>query len=221
MAIRLVLVDDHPIVLDGLVDLFRAAGDFEVVATASDGESALVAVRAHRPDVLVADVRLPGLSGLDIAGEVIRSGLLTRVVLLTAEIDDDQALQAVRLGVHGVILKQMATRLLTQCVRKVHAGGRWVEQESLRRAVENLLRREAAAPATETPLTPTETRVVELLAGGARNKEIANRLAVSEATVKNHLHNIYVKLKLASRRELLHWYQDGGRRRAGDPGPPG
>ena len=221
MAIRLVLVDDHPIVLDGLVDLFRVAGDFEVVATASDGESALVAVRAHRPDVLVADVRLPGLSGLDVAGEVIRSGLLTRVVLLTAEIDDDQALQAVRLGVHGVILKQMATRLLTQCVRKVHAGGRWVEQESLRRAVENLLRREAAAPATETPLTPTETRVVALLAGGARNKEIANRLAVSEATVKNHLHNIYVKLKLASRRELLHWYQDGGRRRAGDPGPPG
>lgn len=219
MAIRLVIVDDHPIVLDGLVDLFRAAGDFEIVATASDGEAALAAVRAHRPDVLVADVRLPGLSGLDVAGEVIRSGLLTRVVLLTAEIDDDQALQAVRLGVHGVILKQMATRLLTQCVRKVHAGGRWVEQESLRRAVENLLRREAAAPATETPLTPTETRVVELLAGGARNKEIANRLTVSEATVKNHLHNIYVKLKLASRRELLDWYQGGGRRMGG-PGLP-
>ena len=219
MAIRLVLVDDHPIVLDGLVDLFRAAGDFEIVATASDGESALAAVRAHRPDVLVADVRLPGLSGLDVAGEVIRGGLLTRVVLLTAEIDDDQALQAVRLGVHGVILKQMATRLLTQCVRKVHAGGRWVEQESLRRAVENLLRKEAAAPVTETPLTPTETRVVELLAGGARNKEIASRLTVSEATVKNHLHNIYVKLKLASRRELLDWYQGGGRR-TGGPGPP-
>lgn len=219
MAIRLVLVDDHPIVLDGLVDLFRAAGDFEIVATASDGESALAAVRVHRPDVIVADVRLPGLSGLDVAGEVLRSGLLTRVVLLTAEIDDDQALQAVRLGVHGVILKQMATRLLTQCVRKVHAGGRWVEQESLRRAVENLLRKEATAPATETPLTPTETRVVELLASGARNKEIADRLTVSEATVKNHLHNIYVKLKLASRRELLHWYQRGGRR-TGDPGQP-
>jgi two-component system nitrate/nitrite response regulator NarL len=219
VAIRLVLVDDHPIVLDGLVDLFRASSDFEIVATASDGESALAAVRAHRPDVLVADVRLPGLSGLDVAGEVIRSGLLTRVVLLTAEIDDDQALQAVRLGVHGVILKQMATRLLTQCVRKVHAGGRWVEQESLRRAVENLLRKEATAPGTETPLTPTETRVVELLAGGARNKEIANRLTVSEATVKNHLHNIYVKLKLASRRELLDWYQ-GGVRRTGGPGPP-
>src|SRR5207245_11538430 len=101
----------------------------------------------------------------------------------------------------------MAPRQPVQCIRKVHAGGRWVEQESLRRTVENLLREEASPRSASPSLTLAEVRVAGVVAQGARNKEIADHLGVSESTVKNHLHNIYTKLNLSSRRELVRWYR--------------
>src|SRR3989442_1653894 len=134
-----------------------------------------------------------------------------------ASIDDRESLEAFRLGIHGVLLKEMAPGLLVQCIRKVHAGGRWIERESLRRAVENLLRQEASPRPASSPLTGAEGRVARLLTEGARNKEIANHLGVAESTIKNHLHNIYVKLNLSSRGELAHWYQTGARPN-GSPG---
>ena len=214
MPIRLVLADDHPIVLDGLVGLFRSPEEFIIVATAASGPAALAAVRTHEPDVAVLDIRMPGKTGLEVAAEILRGNGRTRVVLLSVALDDDQTIEAIRLGVHGIVLKEMATRLLVQCVRKVHAGGHWIEQDSMRRAMEGLLRREATLQSDEAAsLTSTEIRVVDLLAGGARNKEMADRLNVSENTVKNHLHNIYVKLKLSSRRELVRWHEE--RRRGG------
>ncbi len=212
-AISLVIADDHPVVLQGLTELFSSTEGFRVVTTATRGDDALAALRAHRPDVAVLDIRMPGACGLDVARTVIAEALPTKIVLLTAEIEDDQALQAVRIGVHGVILKQMATRLLLECVRKVHAGGRWVEQESLRRAVERLLQEDSLNKPSPTVLTVTESRVVELLAGGARNKEIAEALHVSESTIKSHLHNVYTKLDVSTRQQLVQWYGDRGRAR--------
>ena len=180
VPIRLVLAKGHEIVLLGLERFLSSVGDFAVVATAPDGPEPLAAVRAHRPDLAVLDARLPGKSGLEVAGDILKAGLPTRVVLVTARIDDREALEALRLGIHGVLLKEMAPRLLVQCIRKVHAGGRWVELESLRRAVENLLREEAAPrPAASSPLTVAEVRVAGLLAQGSRNKEIADRLGVT------------------------------------------
>src|SRR5713226_7814566 len=143
LPIRLVIADGRQIVLLGLERFLSSVGDFAVVATATDGPESLAAVRAHRPDVAVLDIRLPRKSGLGVAGEILQEGLPTRVVLVTATIDDRESLEAFRLGIHGVLLKEMAPRLLVHCIRKVHAGGRWVERESLRRAVENLLRAEA------------------------------------------------------------------------------
>jgi two-component system, NarL family, nitrate/nitrite response regulator NarL len=212
MPISLVVADDYPIVLTGLTDLFRSVDEFDVLAAAEDGEEALAAVRRHLPDVAVLDIRMPHHTGLEVARTILDEGLPTKIVLLTAEIRDEESLEAIRLGVHGVILKEMATRLLVECVRKVHAGGRWVEQESLRRAVESLLRRPAIPAPGATILSPTEHRIAELVAGGARNKEIADRLTVSESTVKSHLHNIYGKLQITSRSELIEWYEERGRR---------
>ena len=209
-AIRLVIAERYPIVLLGLEHFLSSLGDFAVVATATDGTESLGAVRAHRPDVAVLDAGLPGKSGLEVAREIIREGLPTRIVLVTATIDDREALEAFRLGIHGVLLKEMAPGLLVQCIRKVLAGGRWVELESLRRAVENLLRDEALPRPVASPLTPAEVRVAELLVRGARNKEIADHLGVSEGTIKNHLHNTYTKLNLSSRGELARWYRTGG-----------
>lgn len=206
-AIRLVIADGHPIALLGLERFLRSLEDFAVVATATDGPESLAVVRAHRPDVAVLDIRLAGKSGLQVAAEILQEGLPTRIVLVTATIDDRESLEALRLGIHGVLLKEMAPRLLVQCIRKVHAGGRWVERESLRRVVEHLLRQEGSARPASSPLTLAEVRVAALLAQGARNKEIADRLQVSESTIKNHLHNIYVKLKLSRRGELAQWYR--------------
>ena len=208
MAIRLFLADDHPIVLDGLTRVLAANARYSVVGTAANGDEALQAIRAKTPDVAILDIRMPGKTGLEVAAAVLNEALATRVVLLTADITDDDTLAAVRLGVHGVVLKQMAKSLLLKCIDKVHAGGRWVEQESMRRAFENFLKREtesASAPASD--LTSAETRVVELVITGARNKEIADRLGLSESTVKNHLHSIYLKLNLESRRQLVQWYE--------------
>jgi two-component system nitrate/nitrite response regulator NarL len=200
MAIKLVLADDHPVVLAGLEALFTASNEFTVMACCPDGPTALDAIRRHCPDVAVLDIRMPRADGLDVVRRLNEAKLPTRVVLLTIEIDEVQALEAIRLGVSGVLLKHMASRLLKECVRKVHAGGFWVEQESLRRVVDRLLT-ETAAP--EKALTATEGKIVRLVSEHARNKEIAERLQITESTVKNHLHAVYTKLNVTNRKGLL------------------
>src|SRR5437762_5688945 len=126
MTIRSVLADDHPIVLGGLAKLFAAENDFEILACANDGDETLRAVRKFRPDILVLDLRMPGKDGLAVLREMKHDGLLTSVILLTAS-TGDEVLEAIRLGVRGIVLKYMAPRFIVQCVRKVNAGGKWLE----------------------------------------------------------------------------------------------
>ena len=206
-AVRLVIAEGHEIVLLGLERFLGSLEDFTVVSTATDCQGSLAAIRAHRPDVAILDIRLPAESGLEVAGAIMREGLPTRIVLVGETINDRESLEALRLGVHGLLLKEMAPRQLVRCIRKVHAGGHWVEQESLRRTVESLLREEVSPRSPSPSLTLAEVRVAGVVAQGARNKEIADHLGVSESTVKNHLHNIYTKLNLSSRRELVRWYR--------------
>jgi two-component system nitrate/nitrite response regulator NarL len=123
MPIRLVLADDHPLILDGLENLFHLEKDFQVVARCTDGLETLQAVRRHRPDVLILDIRMPGKDGLEIVRELRKEKLPARVVLLTAALEEEEFLEAVRLGVQGLVLKEMAPKLLVQCIRRVHAIG--------------------------------------------------------------------------------------------------
>ena len=210
MPISLVLADDHPIVLDGLRQLFLGEGNFTVLASCADGEQALAAVRAHRPDVLVLDVRMPRKDGLEVLRELAREHSATHVVLLTAMLDESQLLEAVRLGVSGVILKEMAPHLLVKCVQKVHGGGQWLELNAVFRALNNAMKREAGTREVAAALTPRELQVVGMIVKGARNKEIAERLFITEGTVKIHLHNIYEKLTVAGRVELILYAQKRG-----------
>ena len=210
MPIGLVLADDHPIVLDELEQLFRLEQDFKVLARCRDGEETLQAVRKYRPDVLILDMRMPGKSGLAVLREMKREKLPTRVVLLTAAIDENEALEAIRLRVSGVVLKEMAPQLLVKCVRKVHAGGQWFEKRSFARALETLLQREAGARQIAGVLTPREMEIVRLVASGLHNKEIAGNLLISEGTVKIHLHHIYEKLHVDGRLELTLYAQHKG-----------
>ena len=210
MSIRLVVADNHPLILDGLENLSRLEEDFQIVARCTDSTEAMQAVRRHLPDVVILDIRMPGKDGLTIAREIHAEKLPTRVVLFTAELNEDQLLETVRAGVHGIVLKEMEPRFLVQCVRKVHAGEQWLERRSARLTLEKLLRREAEARAIAALLTPREVNIVRMVAQGIRNKEIADKLFISEGTVKVHLHNIYEKLPVDGRLALLRYAQEKG-----------
>lgn len=210
MAIRLVLADDHRIILDGLEQLFRRQEDFEVLGTCTDGEQALSAVRRYRPDVLVLDVQMPRMSGLQVLRVLKEEKLPTRVVLLTATLDEEGVLEAVEQGVAGLVLKEAAAVKLVQCVRDVYRGEKCLEQSLVSRALEKVMRRDKALAEVANLLSPRETEVVKMVATGLRNKEIAHRLSISEGTVKFYLHTIYEKLQVHGRVELTLYAQEKG-----------
>ncbi|HSA82248.1 MAG TPA: response regulator transcription factor [Geminicoccaceae bacterium] len=210
MSITLVLADDHPIVLAGLQQLLSLQRDFTVVATCGDGEEALAAVRRHQPDVLVLDLQMPKKDGLAVVRELRQMELAARVVILTASLGAKEVLEAVRLGARGVVLKEMAPDLLVRCIRTVAAGGQWLERGALTDAFDRLLKREAGERQAANLLTARELEIVRLVVGGSRNKVIARQLAITEGTVKIHLHNIYQKLEIDSRVALTLWAQDKG-----------
>jgi DNA-binding NarL/FixJ family response regulator len=201
--IRIVLADDHVIVLDGLEQLFRLEPEFEVVARSTTAEAAVKAVQEHRPDVLVLDLVMPGHDGMWVLRELSELNLPTRTVLLTAHVEENRLVEAIRLGVWGVVLKEMAPRMLMECVRKVYAGEKWLEQQSVTRAIERMQKRESEIDRLTRLLTPRELEIVRLASEGLRNKEIGERLSITEGTVKIHLHNIYEKLGVTGRSQLI------------------
>jgi DNA-binding NarL/FixJ family response regulator len=210
MPIRLVLADDHRLVLNGLELFLRQEPDFEVLACCHDGIEALQVVRELCPDILILDICMPSKDGLAVLREIHEAEIPTRVVLLTAALDEDSLLEAMRLGVGGVVLKEMTMPLLIQCIRKVYGGDQWLERRSVGRAIEKMLRREAGTREVAKILTPREIEIIRLVASGLRNKEIADRLAISEGTVKIHLHRSYEKLNVDSRVALLRYAQVKG-----------
>ena len=210
MPIRIAIADDHPIVLDGLEQLFRIEDDIDVVARCSTGRAAIEAVRAHDPDVLVLDVLMPHPDGLAVLRALDGQAASTRVLLLTAIIDDERLLEAIRLGAQGVVLKESAPALLVEAVRDLHKGRQWLERGLGGRALRKLLQRETTERQLAERLTAREMEIMRLLAQGARNRTIAEQLFISEGTVKVHLHNIYGKLQLGGRFELMVYARNRG-----------
>ena len=209
MTIRIVIADDHPIVLDGLTKLFSAEQEFEVVASVRSGAEVLRALRRFTPDILVLDLRMPGKDGIAVLGDIKRHQLTTNVVVLTATENDD-VLVAIRLGARGVVLKDMASRLLVECVRIVHSGGTWLEKSVATRAVDRLLQRELGIRSIARSLTPREVEVARMFADGMQSKHVADKLAISEGTAKLHLHHIYSKLNVRGRVALVRYMQRHG-----------
>ena len=209
-TIRIVIADDHAVVLKGLETLLTLESDMAVVATCDSGERTLEAVRQHHPDILLLDLLMPGMNGLDVLGAIKTEGGGPRVILLTASIEDHEVLNAMELGVEGIFLKEMPPNLLFQCIRKVHAGEQWVERQTTARAMGRLLRRQASEREIAKLLTPREIEIIRLVAQGLRTGAIAGRLNVAEATVKTHLHNIYDKLKLDGRVALTLYAKEKG-----------
>jgi len=198
-----VLADDHPIVLQGLQQLFGRHDDFKLVASCPDGPTAIMAVLEHAPDVLVVDLRMPGQSGLQVLRTLNAQKSPCRTILLTAIVQDDEVMEAVKLGVRGIVLKESSPDVLLECVRRVYQGEQWIERETVTRALHNVLRRSGAGRDAAEALTPREIEIVRMVAQGLRNRAIAERLSISEGTVKVHLHNVYEKLGVDGRLELV------------------
>lgn len=197
---RLVLADDHPIVLDGLEQVFRLESDMQVVGRATSALAALKAAEQHKPDVLVLDFAFPDHDATWVLERLPAARLQTRVVILTAFADETRLQAAMRLGARGVILKEMAPRVLVDCVRAVHAGGIWGPGKA---GVPLAVSTAADHAPLLQSLTTREVEVAGLVTLGLRNREIAERLSISEGTVKIHLHNIYEKLGIEGRSQLV------------------
>ncbi len=202
-TIRVILADDHPLVLNGLYHLLLEYPEFEVLERCLSGQEAVAAARRLKPDILVLDLLMPGMSGLDVARQLTQESIAPRFVLLTAALHEDELIEALQLGVSGFVLKEMATKLLVECLRRVHAGGQWLEKDAAGKAMAKLVRREVKGREMATLLTPREIEVVRMVAKGRANKEIASELFIAEGTVKIHLHNIYEKLKINRRADLV------------------
>jgi DNA-binding NarL/FixJ family response regulator len=199
MKLSLVIADDHPLMMQGVVGLL-ATTEHEVVARCLDGEQALEAIRAHAPDVAVLDVHMPQPSGLQLLKLAREEGWRTRIVLLTAGLDSETLVEAVRLGVDGLVLKDAGGDMLLKCLERVAAGEQWIDREAMKQVMAAMNRPEPAFAKAE--VTAREKEVTELVGRGLRNKEIARQLGITEGTVKMHLHNLYEKLGISSRTEL-------------------
>lgn len=191
--ISLLIVDDHPVVRDGLRGMFGADPRFEVVGEAGDGAEALSAAERLRPDVILMDLRMPGTDGVTAIEELARRGIPARVLVLTTYDTDSHVLPAIEAGATGYLLKE-ATR--AELVRAVEAAARG--QAVLSPAVATRLLGQVRKPAS-APLSRRELEVLELIAEGSTNREAAKRLFISETTVKTHLLHVYAKLGVNDR----------------------
>ena len=207
--IRVVVADDHPGVLESLEQLFSSESDIVVVASCRTGDETLAALRSHPACVLVLDLRMPGRHGLEVLRAIRDAELPTRVVVFTAALDDDEMLDAFRLGARGLVLKEMPPALLLQSIRAVHAGGRWLDPQFSRRAVDRLLRRETGMRRVAGVLSPIEVATLRAAVRATPDDAgIADQLRLSEADVRTHLHHVYAKLGIGSRPALIRYAQD-------------
>ncbi|MGA3096725.1 MAG: response regulator transcription factor [Bryobacteraceae bacterium] len=210
--IRIVVADDHPIFRDGLCKLLALEEDFDVVAQAQDGRQVLDVLQQFEPDILLLDLKMPGLDGLATLQRLQAAKNRTRVIVLTASDDKNEFVQAMKLGTSGIVLKQTATELLIKSIRKVHAGEIWLDSHTtaavIRQFVANdetpaiSLPQPQSRERERSPLSQREREIVALVAQGFKNKEMAEKMFISEQTVKNHLHNIFDKLGVSDRLEL-------------------
>ena len=207
MTIKLVVADSHPLFLLGLAQLLRSEPGFKLLATCATAEETINAVWKERPDILIVAINLPDRNGLELIKELKNSSLEIKVVILAAAIDENQTIHALCYGVKGVVLKDIPSHLLLQCLQKVAAGGMWMEKESMVHAFEKMSPREAGMRRLATILTARETEVMRCAASGLSNQQIAEQLIVREGTVKVHVHNIYRKLGFTNRVDLTLYAQ--------------
>jgi DNA-binding NarL/FixJ family response regulator len=196
--IRLLIADDHPVVRDGLSNMFARDPEFEVLGEAADGSEAVRLAQALQPDVILMDLRMPRMDGLTAITELARRGIPARVLVLTTYDTDSHVLPAIEAGATGYLLKDAPRDDLLRAVRAA-AHGEAVLSPSVAARLMSQFRSPGPGAPAPGPLSQRELEVLELVAAGSTNREAAARLFISEATIKSHLLNIYGKLGVSDR----------------------
>lgn len=188
--IRILIVDDHPVVRAGLTSMLGMHSDLEVVSSASSGEEAMEMLPAHQPDLVLLDLRMPGMNGIDTLLAIKRLDTKIRVIVLTSFETDEDIYRAVQAGVEGYLLKNTPQKEMIEAIRAVHAGKRYIPRPIAARLAERMMR---------STLTAREVEILRMLAKGLTNKQIGRAVNISEHTVRNHVNSIIEKLGVADR----------------------
>ncbi len=213
-GIGILIADDHAVFRYGLRTLLESEPGFAVVGEAVDGSEVAKLTRVLKPAVLMLDLAMPGLTGIEVLRELASAHSEVRIIVLTAAIEKKQIVEALQLGARGILLKDAAIQLVTECIEKVLAGDYWVGREAVTSLVDYLhgLKRTAEGKAEQRLLkfTPREQEIISAILTGCANKEIAAKLSISEDTVKRHLSNIFDKANVSNRLELAIWSMNKG-----------
>ena len=202
-SITVLVADDHTIFRDGLRQLLDAEDDMAVVGEARTGAECLLRAARLKPPIVLLDLKMSPMDGFEVLSQLQGAGSAAKPIVLTASEDEQDYVEAVRRGARGIVLKAAASERLLEGIRKVHRGEMWIDQRVAADVMKAMT--EPRAPVTrgdKVLLTTREQEIVTLVAQGFRNKEIADKLSISEQTVKNHLHNIFDKLGVSDRLEL-------------------
>lgn len=198
--VRILLIEDQTLMRQGLRTLLELEPGMQVIGEAADGQSGVRLALEMRPDVILMDVQMPGMNGVEATAALCAAWPAARVIILTTFDRDDYVFQAIRAGALGYLLKDAPADELMRTIRRVHAGEAFIQPEIASRTLRELLRPQQAPL---EPLSEREHQVLILLAQGSSNKDIASRLVISEGTVKNHVSNILGKLQAENRTQAV------------------
>ena len=205
-TIRIVVADDHPVVRFGVKNILTPAAGFTVVGEAEDGDVAITETLDKEPDILLLDLQMPRLPGLEAMRAIMSRSPRVKIVLLTSTISTQQIIEALQIGARGIVLKDAVSGELSEALRAVMSGDYWIGGErvvNLLKALHELMQKAAAVPERKTyGLTPRELEVVTCIVEGCSNKDIAKQFSISEETVKRHLSNVFDKTGVSTRLEL-------------------
>jgi DNA-binding NarL/FixJ family response regulator len=210
--IKVMLVDDQNLVRKGVRSLLELSEEIEVVAEATDGKEAIRTIPEIRPDVVLLDMRMPEMSGLEVLLALSEAGTLPPTIILTTFDDDEMVLAGIKAGARGYLLKDVSLAELVNAIKTVAQGGSMVKPAVTQRLLKGLenLKTDFSSLDRPDPLTDRETEILRLMAGGYSNKEIANSLGVAEGTIKNHVSNILSKMGVRDRtRAVLKAFEMG------------
>jgi DNA-binding NarL/FixJ family response regulator len=204
-SVSIVVVDDHPVVLRGLVTLLNEDKTFNIIASCTNGAEAIDIIRNLKPELALLDMNMPSPNGLQILKAVVGENLPTRVTFLAAFLSDQEIVAATAGGAFGIVLKETAPETLISCLHAVAAGQKWLPASLVDGALKRTLESHAQIARVEHLLTRREIEVMLKVADGVSNKEVGSQLNISEGTVKIHLHSIYHKVGVSNRTSLANF----------------